>query len=371
MPNASSVTTFLLLAFSNTWEQQMFYFILFLVIYSAALVGNFLIISAVSMDHQLHTPMYFFLVNLSVVDLGSISVTIPNAMINSLMNSREISYFGCVAQVYSLFFFLISDLFLLTGMAYDRYVAICDPLHYETVMDRKVCIQMAATAWITGLLYSALHTGSTFAITFCSNIINQFFCEIPQLLKISCDNLYLIEVGVIVFSAFIVFMCFGLIVVSYVQIFKSVLRIPTTQGRNKAFSTCIPHLLVVSLFISTGSFAYLKPNSGASSDLDLVVAVLYSVVPPLMNPIIYTMRNRDIKAALWKMFQCGATLQLKASFLIINLISSLVGFTFRKIKHVSLWKQGTARPEVPKDSHKFSPETHVNDDNPGFCSVQV
>ncbi|XP_054849958.1 olfactory receptor 14A16-like [Eublepharis macularius] len=320
MTNSSAITTFLLLGFSDTWEQNVLYFILLLVIYLAALMANFLIILAVSMDQQLHTPMYFFLVNLSVVDLGSISVTIPNAMINSILNRREISYSGCIAQVYSLFVFLISDLFLLTGMAYDRYIAICDPLHYETLMDRKACIKMAASAWVAGLLYSGLHTGSTFAITFCSNVINQFFCEIPQLLKVSCDNLYLIEVGVDIFSAFLAFSCFGFIIVSYVHIFKSVLRIPTTQGRNKAFSTCVPHLIVVSLFISTGSFAYLKPNSRSPSDLDLVVAVLYSVVPPLMNPIIYTMRNRDIKAALWKMFQCGICSGRKSRFPLISLI---------------------------------------------------
>ncbi|XP_015282224.1 PREDICTED: olfactory receptor 14A16-like [Gekko japonicus] len=320
MPNSSTVTTFLLLGFSDTWEQNVLYFILLLVIYLAALTANLLIISAVSLDQQLHTPMYFFLVNLSVVDLGSISVTIPNAMINSLLNTWEISYSGCVAQVYSLFFFLISDLFLLTGMAYDRYVAICDPLHYEAVMDRKVCIKMATSAWVAGLLYSGIHTSSTFAITFCSNVINQFFCEIPQLLKVSCDSMYLIEFGVLVFSTLIALSCFGFIIVSYVHIFKSVLRIPTTQGRNKAFSTCVPHLIVVSLFISTGSFAYLKPNAQSPSDLDLVFAVLYSVVPPLMNPIIYTMRNRDIKAALWKMLQCGIFPGRKARFPLINLV---------------------------------------------------
>ncbi|XP_048372462.1 olfactory receptor 14A16-like [Sphaerodactylus townsendi] len=305
MANSSTVTMFLLLGFSDTWEQNIWYFILLLVVYLAALTANFLIISAVALEQHLHTPMYFFLVNLSVLDLGSISVTIPNAMISSLFNTWEISYSGCVAQVYSLFFFLASDFFLLTGMAYDRYVAICDPLHYETVMDRTVCIKMAASAWVAGLLYSGLHTGSTFAITFCANVINQFFCEISQLLKLSCDNLYLIEIGVLVFSEFIAFSCFGLIIVSYIYIFKSVLKIPTTHGRNKAFSTCVPHLIVVSLYISTGSFAYLKPNSQSPSDLDLVIAILYSVVPPLMNPIIYTMRNRDIKTALWKMFHCG------------------------------------------------------------------
>ncbi|XP_053120416.1 olfactory receptor 14A16-like [Hemicordylus capensis] len=334
MPNTTIVTTFLLLGFSDTWEENVLYFTLLLVIYLAALLGNFLIISAVLMDLQLHTPMYFFLVNLSVVDLGSISVTIPKAMINSLLNTREISYAGCVAQVYCLFFFLISDLFLLTGMAYDRYVTICDPLHYETVMDRKTCIQMAASAWVAGLIYSALHTGSTFAITFCSNVINQFFCEIPQLLKVSCDNLYLIEVGVVAFSAFIVFFCFGFIIVSYVKIFKSVLRIPTTQGRSKAFSTCVPHLIVVSLFISSGSFAYLKPTSRSPSDLDLVVAVLYSVVPPLMNPIICTMRNRDIKAALRKMIHFGVSSRKKASFTPINLISMVMGVNFENTMHL-------------------------------------
>ncbi|XP_077169375.1 olfactory receptor 14A16-like [Paroedura picta] len=321
MPNSSTVTTFLLLGFSDTWEQNVLYFVLLLVIYLAALIANFLIILVVSLDQQLHTPMYFFLVNLSVLDLGSISVTIPNAMINSLLNTWEISHFGCVAQVYSLIFLLASDYFLLTGMAYDRYVAICDPLHYETVMDRKVCIKMATSAWVAGLLYSGLHTGSTFAITFCSNVINQFFCEIPQLLKISCDNLYLIEVGVLVFSAFIVFSCFSFIIVSYVHIFKSVLRIPTTQGRNKAFSTCVPHLIVVSLFVSIASFTYLKPNSRSPSDLDLVFAILYSVVPPLMNPVIYTMRNRDIRVALWKMFQCGIFSRRKTRFPLINLIT--------------------------------------------------
>ncbi|XP_042329654.1 LOW QUALITY PROTEIN: olfactory receptor 14A16-like [Sceloporus undulatus] len=335
MRNATSITSFLLLGFSDTQEQNIMYFTLLLVIYLAVLMANFLIISAVFLDHRLHTPMYFFLVNLSIVDLGSISVTIPKAMINSLWNTRDISYSGCVAQVFSCFFFLISDLFLLTSMAYDRYVAICDPLHYETVMSRKVCIQLATSAWLAGLVYSALHTGSTFAITFCSNIIGQFFCEIPQLLKISCDDMYLVEVGVIVFSIFIVFPCFGFIVASYVQIFKSVLRIPTTQGRSKAFSTCLPHLIVVSLFISTGSIAYLKPISGSPSELDVVVTVLYSVVPPLMNPIIYTMRNQDIKVALWKMFQCGTPFWHQGSSSIVNLIYSLVRSSFKTCSSLS------------------------------------
>ncbi|XP_026575045.1 olfactory receptor 14A16-like [Pseudonaja textilis] len=314
MPNGSEFSTFLLLGFSYQFEQNLLYFTLFLVIYIAALIANALIILAVSFHQQLHTPMYFFLVNLSVVDLGSISVTIPKAMTNAFWNSREISYYGCITQVFSLFFFLISDLFFLTGMAYDRYIAICDPLHYKSIMDRKACLQLAAIAWITGFLYSALHTCSTFAVTFCSNVLNQFFCEIPQLLKVSCNNSYQIEVGVILFSVFIVFGCFSLIIVSYVWIFKSVFRIPTSHGQSKAFSTCIPHLIIVSLFISTGSVAYLKPTSDSPSDIDTVITVLYSVIPPLMNPIIYTMRNREIKVALWKMFKCDITSRILSLF---------------------------------------------------------
>ncbi|XP_030395669.1 olfactory receptor 14A16-like [Gopherus evgoodei] len=308
MSNRTTVTEFLLLGFSNVRELQILHFVMFLVIYLATLMGNLLIITAVALNHHLHTPMYFFLVNLSIVDLGSISVTIPKSTINSLMNTRVISYPGCVTQVFLFIVFIAADLALLTIMAYDRYVAICQPLHYERVMNRRACVQMAASAWITGIVYSALHTGNTFRLPFCqSNIINQFFCEIPQLLKITCSDSDLSEVGLLAFSVFLSLNCFVFIIVSYVQIFKTVLRIPYELGRGKAFSTCVPHLTVVSLFLSTGFFAYLKPISSSASGLDLMMGVLYSLVPPMMNPIIYSMRNKEIKAALkkpivWKLF---------------------------------------------------------------------
>uniref|UniRef100_A0A8C3XQW9 Olfactory receptor n=1 Tax=Chelydra serpentina TaxID=8475 RepID=A0A8C3XQW9_CHESE len=302
MSNQTTVTEFLLLGFSDIWELQILHFVVFLVIYLTGLMGNFLIISAVALDHHLHTPMYFFLVNLSILDLGSISVTIPKSMANSLMNTRLISYPGCVAQVFLFVVFTSTDLALLTIMAYDRHVAICQPLHYETVMNRRACVQMAASAWIAGIVYSALHTGNTFRLPFCqSNVINQFFCEIPQLLKLTCSDLYLSELGLLAFSMFLCLNCFVFIIVSYVQIFKAVLRIPSEQGRRKAFSTCLPHLTVVSLFVSTGMFEYLKPTSSSASGLDLMLAVLYSLVPPMMNPIIYSMRNKEIKAALKKL----------------------------------------------------------------------
>ncbi|KAM7150549.1 olfactory receptor 14A16-like [Macrochelys suwanniensis] len=302
MSNHTTVTEFLLFGFSEVRELQILHLVVFLGIYLMALTGNLLVITVVPLDHHLHTPMYFFLMNLSILDIGTISVTVPKSMANSLLNTRSISYAGCVTQVFLFFFFTSADFALLTVMAYDRYVAICKPLHYETVMNRGACVQMAASAWISGILNSALHTGNTFAISFCrGNIVDQFFCEIPQLLKLACSHSDLSERGVIAFGACLVLSCFVLIIVSYVQIFKAVLRIPSEQGRHKAFSTCFPHLIVVSLLLCTGTFAYLKPSSSSPSGLDLVVGVLYAVVPPMMNPIIYSMRNNEIKAALKKL----------------------------------------------------------------------
>uniref|UniRef100_A0A674JS04 Olfactory receptor n=2 Tax=Terrapene triunguis TaxID=2587831 RepID=A0A674JS04_9SAUR len=308
MSNRTTMTEFLLLGFSEVRELQILHFVVFLVLYLAVLVGNLLIITAVALNHHLHTPMYFFLMNLSILDIGSISVTIPKSMANSLMNTRSISYAGCISQLFLFVLFVATNVALLTIMAYDRYVAICPPLHYERMMNRRDCVQMAASAWTSGILYSALHTGNTFSLPFCqSNIINQFFCEIPKLLKLTCSDSYLSEVAVLAFSACLDLSCFGLITVSYFQIFTTVLRIPSEQGRHKVFSTCLPHLIVVSLFFCTSLFAYLKPTSNSTSGLDLVVAVLYSMVPSMMNPIIYSMRNKEIKAALrkltgWRLF---------------------------------------------------------------------
>ncbi|KFZ47906.1 Olfactory receptor 14J1, partial [Antrostomus carolinensis] len=181
-------------------------------------------------------------------------------------------------------------------------VAICKPLHYGTILGSRTCVHMAAAAFGSGVLNSLLHTASTFSLPLCQgNAVQQFFCEIPQILKLSCSHSYLREVGLVVVSLCVVFGCFVFIVVSYVQIFRAVLRIPSEQGRHKAFSTCVPHLVVVSLFISTGMFSYLKPLSISSPFLDLVMAVVYSVVPPTVNAFIYSMRNQDLKDALWKL----------------------------------------------------------------------
>ncbi|XP_035169880.1 olfactory receptor 14C36-like [Oxyura jamaicensis] len=303
MPNSSSITEFLLLAFADTRELQLLHFALFLGIYLAALLGNGLILSTIACDHRLHTPMYFFLLNLAILDLGCISTTLPKAMANALWNTRAITYQGCAAQVLFFIFFFVSEYLILTIMAYDRYVAICQPLHYGSLLGSRACAQMAAAAWGSGFLNAVLHTANTFSLPLCQgNAVEQFFCEIPQILKLSCSRSYLREIGLIVLSGALDFGCFIFIVVSYVQIFRAVLGISSEQSRHKAFSTCLPHLAVVSLFVSTATFAYLKPPSISSPSLDIVVAVLYSVLPPALNPIIYSMRNQELKDALRKVF---------------------------------------------------------------------
>ncbi|KAM6225819.1 olfactory receptor 14A16-like [Porphyrio hochstetteri] len=300
--SSSSISQFLLLPFADTRELQLLHFCLFLGIYLAALLGNGLIIITIACDHRLHTPMYFFLLNLSLTDLGCISTTVPKSTANSLWDTRAISYTGCVAQLFFFLFLMTTEFCLLSVMAYDRYVAICHPLHYGTLLGSRACVHMAAAAWASGFLHAVLHTANTFSLPLChGNAVDQFFCEIPQILKLSCSDTYLRKSGVIVVGAYLAFGCFVFIVVSYVQIFRAVLRIPSQEGRHKVYSTCLPHLAVVSLFVSTGAFAYLKPPSISSLFLDLVVAFLYSVFPPAVNPLIYSMRNQELKDAVCKL----------------------------------------------------------------------
>ncbi|XP_065509501.1 olfactory receptor 14J1-like [Caloenas nicobarica] len=241
MSNGSSITQFHLLPFADTRELQLLHFWLFLGIYLAALLGNGLVIT---------------------------------------------TYTGCVAQLFLFVFSISTEYFLLTVMAYDRHVAICKPLHYGTLLGSRACVHMAAAAWATGFLNALLQTANTFSLPLCKgNVLDQFFCEIPRILKLSCSDTYLREAGLIVFSACLISVCFIFIVLSYVQIFRAVLRIPSEQGRHKAFSTCLPHLAVVSLFVSTVIFAHLKPPSISSPSLDLVVSVLYSLVPPGLETV--------------------------------------------------------------------------------------
>ncbi|XP_056371331.1 olfactory receptor 14A16-like [Oenanthe melanoleuca] len=302
MSNSSSISHFLLLALADTRQLQLLHFCLFLGISLAALLGNGLIISAVACGHHLHTPMFFFLLNLALTDLGCICTTVPKAMRNSLWDTRNISYTGCVAQSFFFLFFIGSEFSLLTIMCYDGYVSICKPLHYGTLLSSRACAHMAAAAWASGFLIALLHTANTFSLPLChGNALGQFFCEIPHILKLSCSKSYLRELGLLAVNVCLDFFCFMFIVFSYVQIFRAVLRIPSEQGRHKAFSTCLPHLAVASLFLSTAFFAYQKPLSISSPSLDLALSVLYSVVPPLLNPLIYSLRNQELKVAMWRL----------------------------------------------------------------------
>ncbi|XP_063275886.1 olfactory receptor 14A16-like isoform X2 [Prinia subflava] len=299
MSNSSSISHFLLLPLAHTRQLQLLHFCLFLAISLAALLANGLIISAVACGHLLHSPMFFFLLNLALSDLGSICTTVPKAMHNSLWDTRSISYAGCAAQLFFFAFFITSEFALLTVMCYDRYVSICKPLHYGTLLGSRACAHMAAAAWASAFLYALLQTANTFSLPLChGNALGQFFCEIPQILKLSCSHSKLRALGLLMVGACIAFGCFLFIVFSYVQIFRVVLKIPSEQRRHKAFSTCLPHLAVVSLFVSTGFFAYLKPPSISSPSLDLALSVLYSVVPPVLNPLIYSLRNQELKAAV-------------------------------------------------------------------------
>ncbi|XP_056371376.1 olfactory receptor 14J1-like [Oenanthe melanoleuca] len=302
MSNSSSISHFLLLPLADMRQLQLLHFCLFLGISLATLLGNGLIISAVACSHHLHTPMFFFLLNLALTDLGCICTTVPKAMHNSLWDTRNISYSGCAAQLFFFLFFISAEYSLLTVMCYDRYVSICKPLHYGTLLGSRACAHMAAAAWASGFLNALLHTANTFSLPLChGNALGQFFCEVPQILKLSCSKFYFRKFGASAFTTSLALGCFVFIIFSYVQIFRAVLRIPSEQGRHKAFSTCLPHLAVLSLFLSTAIFAHLKPPSISSPSLDLSLSVLYSVVPPALNPLIYSLRNQELKGGLRKL----------------------------------------------------------------------
>ncbi|XP_038597656.1 olfactory receptor 14A16-like [Tachyglossus aculeatus] len=303
MANVSMVTEFLLLGFSDVRELQLAHAALFLLVYLVPLTGNLLIITITAHDQRLHSPMYFLLRHLSVLDFCLISITVPKSILNSLTNSRYISFLGCTTQVFLLIISGGSEVFILTAMSFDRYAAICCPLHYDIIMNREVCAKMAAASWLSGGLHSLMHTAPTFSSHLCTpRIIHQFFCEVPQLLKLICVGQAQAEVSVLVLRVILFWGFFVSIFVSYVHIFLAVLKMPAIEGRTKAFSTCLPHLAVVSLFLFTSAFAQLKPPSSSPSTLDLLVSVLYTVLPSTLNAFLYSLRNNDMKATLGKIF---------------------------------------------------------------------
>ncbi|XP_006896354.1 PREDICTED: olfactory receptor 14J1-like [Elephantulus edwardii] len=304
MSNFTTMSGFLLMSFSGNVVVEMSHASLFLVLYLLALTGNILIITAASIDHNLHSPMYFFLKHLSFLDLCYITVTVPRSIRDSFMHSGNISLWECMLQYFAFTACCSAEVAMLTVMSYDRYVAICFPLRYEIIMDVTTCVYGVLGVWIFGVIAGVMHTAATFSIHFCGpNIIHQFFCDVPQLLKLSCSNDYISELGVLAFLAVAAFLCFIFIGFSYTHIFSTVLKIPTAEGRAKAFSTCLPHLCVVTLFFSTGAFEFLKVHYDSPGGLDFLLTVLYTILPPTLNPIIYSLRNKAMKAALRKVLK--------------------------------------------------------------------
>ncbi|KAM6185000.1 olfactory receptor 14J1-like [Rhynchocyon petersi] len=304
MDNFTTNIGFLLMSFTINPDIEILQASLFLVLYLVALTGNVLIITATSIDHNLHSPMYFFLKHLSCLDLCYITVTVPRSICNSFMHTGNISLWECILQCFTFTACGSVEVAMLTMMSYDRYVAICFPLHYEIIMDVHTCIYGILAVWISGIVAGVMHTAATFSIHFCGpNIIHQFFCDVPQLLKLSCSKDYISELGVIIFLALGAFLCSIFICFSYTHIFSAVLRIPSAEGKAKAFSTCLPHLCVVTLFFSTAVFEFLKPPSDSPTVRDFLLTVLYAIVPPTLNPMIYSLRNKAMKAALRKIFK--------------------------------------------------------------------
>ncbi|XP_008590212.1 PREDICTED: olfactory receptor 14A2 [Galeopterus variegatus] len=301
MANVTLVTEFLLVGFSDVCKLQTVYGMLFLVIYLAALMSNLLIITLITLDLQLQTPMYFFLKNLSLLDIFLVSVPIPKYIVNSLTHNNSISILGCAFQLLLMTSFSAGEIFVLTAMSYVRYVAICCPLQYEVIMNREACAFMASVSWAVGGLFGTVYTAGTFSMPFCgSSVIPQFFCDIPSLLRISCSETLIIIYTSIGVGTCLGMSCFICIVISYIYIFSTVMKIPTTKGQSKAFSTCLPHLIVFTVFVITAYFVYLKPPSNTPSVIDRLLSVIYTVIPPVLNPVIYSLRNNDMKRALMR-----------------------------------------------------------------------
>ncbi|XP_039390421.1 olfactory receptor-like protein OLF1 [Mauremys reevesii] len=297
--NRSEVTEFILSGLTDHPELQVPLFVVFLLIYGITLVGNGGMILLITIDPRLQTPMYFFLSNLSFCDLCFSSIISPKMLLNFLAERKNISYSACAVQLYLCIIFSDAESLLLAVMAYDRYVAICNPLLYTVTMSRQLCKELVVGVFAVGLVDSVIETCFTFRLSFCSsNIINHYGCDIPPLLALSCSDTRINEIVLFAFTFCITVSSFVTVLLSYVYIISTILQIRSAEGRRKAFSTCSFHLTAVVLFYGTLLFVYLRPPSSYSMDTDKVVSVFYTVVIPMLNPLIYSLRNTEVKDAL-------------------------------------------------------------------------
>ncbi|XP_072796100.1 olfactory receptor-like protein DTMT [Vicugna pacos] len=301
--NQTVISEFLLLGLPIEPDQRDLFYALFLAMYLTTILGNLLIIVLIRLDSHLHTPMYLFLSNLSFSDLCFSSVTMPKLLQNMQKEYPSIPYAGCLTQMY--FFLLFADLesFLLVAMAYDRYVAICFPLHYTTTMSPKLCLSLVVLSWVLTIFISLLHTLLMARLSFCAdNVIPHFFCDMSALLKLACSDIQINEMVIFLLGGLVIIVPFLLIFLSYAQIVSSILKVPSARGIRKAFSTCGSHLSVVSLFYGTIIGLYLCPSANYSTVKETLMAVMYTVVTPMLNPFIHSLRNQDIKGALGRAF---------------------------------------------------------------------
>nr|XP_048306412.1 olfactory receptor 2A12-like [Myodes glareolus] len=299
--NQTRVSEFILLGFSSDPTTNSILFIVFLLIYLSSVMGNGLIILLICLDTQLHIPMYFFLCILAMLDMGYITTTMPQMLVNLLDHSQTISFAGCWMQMYMFGALGVTECTFFVVMAYDRYVAICYPLHYTVILNWEMCIWLAAGSMVCGFLSALLHTFFTMSLPYCGpNKVNHYFCEGPAVLSLACMDTHIIEMVDQVLSVFMILTPISLIVASYIHIAMAILKIKSSQARCKAFSTCASHLIVVTLFYGPSSYIYLRPNSSYSPEKDKQISLFYNAFTALLNPMVYSLRNKDIKRAFLK-----------------------------------------------------------------------
>ncbi|XP_055403927.1 olfactory receptor 8J2-like [Bubalus kerabau] len=297
--NHTHVTEFILMGVSDRPELQIPFFCVFLIVYGLTLAGNLGIVILTSVDSQLQTPMYFFLKHLAIINLGNSSVIAPRMLVNFLVTKKTISYYGCAVQLGGFLVFIVAEIFVLAAMAYDRYVAICSPLLYRVVVSPRMCLLLAALIYIYSLTTALTVSSCVFSVSYCSsNVINHFYCDNVPLLALSCSDTYIPETAVFTFSGTNLFFSMIIVLTSYFNIILAILRIRSSEGRQKAFSTCASHMMAVTVFYGTLLFMYLQPRTNHSLHTDKMASVFYTLVIPMLNPLIYSLRNKDVKDAL-------------------------------------------------------------------------
>ncbi|XP_006034169.1 olfactory receptor 12-like [Alligator sinensis] len=301
MENHTEVTEFILVGFEGQLKLQIFLSLLFLALYIVTFLGNAAMIIIITVDSKLHTPMYFFLKNLSFLDLCYSSVISPKALLAFSLGSKAISFNGCAAQMFFFSLFGTTEAFFLAVMAYDRFIAVCSPLFYPVTMSRKVCICLVVGSYLLGCINCTIQTSFTFSLSFCGpNEINHFFCDVPAVMQVSCSDTFINEMVMLAVCGFIIVTTALVVLISYGYIITTILRIPSADGRRKTFSTCTSHIVAVGLFFGTVFFMYSQPGATSSPSHSKVVSVFYTVVIPMLNPVIYSLRNKEVKEALRK-----------------------------------------------------------------------